>query len=183
MSNNKSASVLSHLAAILALPFNVTVVIPALLLYFFSFHIGWGLLPILMVTVVFVGGIMVAAGLFLLVTTIKQFARQGKGTLAPWDPPKKLVIEGSYRYSRNPMISGVSIVLLGEVIIFGSIPLLIWFLYFTITNNIYIIKREEPLLEKQFGDEYLEYKRNVPRIIPRSKTWVSNNEKQLVISA
>lgn len=119
---------------------------------------------------------MIAAGFILLVTTIRQFARRGKGTLAPWDPPRKLVIEGPYRYSRNPMISGVSIILLGQVIIFGSIPLLIWFLYFTITNNIYIVKREEPLLEEKFGDEYLDYKSNVPRIIPRSKPWIPDKE-------
>ncbi len=174
MCNDKPASIHSHLTAILALPFNVTIVIPALLLYFASYRIGWGLGPYISILVIIAGIIIIAAGLYLLVATIKQFATQGKGTLAPWNPPKRLVVEGPYRYSRNPMISGVSIILFGEVLIFGSIPLLIWFLYFTLTNNIYIVKREEPFLEDKFGDEYLEYKRNVPRIVPRRKPWISD---------
>ncbi len=173
--NNKAASTFSHLAAILALPFNVIVVIPALLLYFFNYRIGWGTGPITTTAAFLIGGSIMAAGLFMLVTAIKYFAAQGKGTLAPWDPPKKLVVEGPYRYSRNPMISGVVIVLLGELIIFGSIPLLIWFLYFTITNLIYIMKREEPMLEQKFGDEYREYKQKVPRFIPRRKPWGQSN--------
>ncbi len=172
MSNGRTVSALSHLVAIMALPFNVTIVIPALLLYFFNYRTGWGLIPFVKVLVVTAGIIIIVAGFIILVATIKQFATQGKGTLAPWNPPKRLVVDGPYRYSRNPMISGVSLILLGEVLVFGSIPLLIWFLYFTITNNIYIVKKEEPFLEDKFGIEYLEYKHNVPRIIPRRKPWI-----------
>ena len=113
--SDKPASVFSHLVAILALPFNVIVVVPTLLLYFFNFRIGWGTDPIITTAAFLVGSTTIAAGLFMLISAIKHFAEQGKGTLAPWDPPKKLVVEGPYRYSRNPMISGVSIVLLGEV--------------------------------------------------------------------
>jgi protein-S-isoprenylcysteine O-methyltransferase Ste14 len=172
MSNNKPASLLSHLAAILLLPVNVIVIVPFALLYFFGYRFGWGADMPFSLLFISVGTLLMLAGLFLLTATIKQFAAQGKGTLAPWDPPKELVIDGPYRYSRNPMISGVSITLFGEVIVFGSIPLLLWFLYFTITNYIYIAKKEEPLLEEKFGKDYLEYKRNVPRVIPRRKPWV-----------
>ncbi len=63
--------------------------------------------------------------------------------------------------------------LLGEVIIFGSFLLLIWFIYFSIANNIHIIKREEPHLEEKFGEDYMEYKRNVPRVFPRITPWNS----------
>lgn len=174
--SKKPASVLSHLVAILALPFNVIIVVPALLLYFFNYRIGWGTGPFISTAAFLVGGTIIAAGLFMITSAIKHFAKQGEGTLAPWDPPKKLVIEGPYRYSRNPMISGVSIALLGEVILFGSVPLLIWFLYFTITNSIYIRKKEEPLLEQNFGEEYIEYKSSVPRFIPRQKPWIHKND-------
>ncbi|MFC5711948.1 methyltransferase family protein [Thalassorhabdus alkalitolerans] len=86
-------------------------------------------------------------------------------------PPRKLVVSGPYQYTRNPMISGVVFILLGEVIIFGSIFLLVWFLFFTIVNYTYFIVGEEPKLQKQFGEDYGEYKRNVPRLFPRRTPW------------
>ena len=59
-------------------------------------------------------------GLLLFAASLRQFAVRGKGTLAPWDPPKHLVVEGPYRYVRNPMISGVLFVLLGEALVLRS---------------------------------------------------------------
>ncbi|UCZ54668.1 isoprenylcysteine carboxylmethyltransferase family protein [Bacillus shivajii] len=168
---NKQPSVLSHLISILLLPFNVTVIIPSLLLLFFHFDFGWGLRFPITLVVYLVGGISLLLGLTLVILTVRQFATRGKGTLAPWDPPQKLVVTGPYRYTRNPMISGVVLVLIGEVMIFGSIPLLIWFLMFTTINYSYFIIGEEPHLEKKFGEEYVEYKKNVPRLFPRRTPW------------
>lgn len=103
--------------------------------------------------------------------TISIFATIGEGTLAPWDPPKRLVVRGVYRHVRNPMISGVLFVLLGEAILFGSMPVFVWFGVFALINAIYIPFVEERALENRFGDDYRLYKQNVPRWIPRLEAW------------
>ena len=64
--------------------------------------------------------------MFLALSAIRKFSTEGEGTLAPWDPPRKLVVRGSYGYVRNPMISGVLSILAGEAIFFGSLPVLKW---------------------------------------------------------
>jgi protein-S-isoprenylcysteine O-methyltransferase Ste14 len=103
--------------------------------------------------------------------TIGLFVRVGEGTLAPWDPTQKLVVRGVYRHVRNPMISGVFCILLGEAILAGSLPLLDWFFFFLLVNLIYIPLLEEPGLARRFGEDYLRYKENVPRWIPQVKPW------------
>jgi protein-S-isoprenylcysteine O-methyltransferase Ste14 len=108
-------------------------------------------------------------GLFAMAMTISTFIRIGKGTLAPWSPTRKLITGGIYAYVRNPMIMGVLTVLAGESVTVQSSNILIWALIFFIINNIYFVFYEEPDLERKFGDEYLDYKKNVPRWIPRSK--------------
>ena len=144
----KEQSVLAHLVSILALPFNVTVLIPLLLLMFFDYRFLWGLSLPYTIILLMLGTISIIVGLGMLISTIAQFATRGKGTLAPWNPPQRLVITGLYRYTRNPMISGVVFVLIGEVVVAGSWLLLIWLLLFTTVNYIYFIVAEEPALEK-----------------------------------
>src|SRR4030042_153196 len=96
------------------LPFTVLVVIPLLVIVSTKdFRFGWGLGLPYDTLVVCIGLITVMAGLCLLIATIMLFMKIGKGTLAPWAPPKKLVVIGPYRYVRNPMISGVLIAILG----------------------------------------------------------------------
>ncbi|MDH3852581.1 MAG: isoprenylcysteine carboxylmethyltransferase family protein, partial [Deltaproteobacteria bacterium] len=95
----------------------------------------------------------------------------GKGTPAPWDPPKRLVIRGPYRHVRNPMITGALLVLLAEATLFQSLPIAIWMTVFFIGNAIYFPFIEEKGLEKRFGDEYRNYKANVPRWLPRIRPW------------
>jgi protein-S-isoprenylcysteine O-methyltransferase Ste14 len=102
---------------------------------------------------------------------IRLFATVGKGTLAPWEPPQRPVVRGLYRHVRNPMISGVLFVLLGESVLTASMPLFRWFLIFVVINAIYIPLLEEPMLVNRFGDDYMTYKRNVPRWIPRLTPW------------
>ena len=91
----------------------------------------------------------------------------GKGTLAPWDPTKELVAAGPYRYVRNPMISAVASMLLGEALFHLSLVFAIWLCVFVTINHVYFLLLEEPGLEKRFGDSYRAYKQNVPRWIPR----------------
>lgn len=102
---------------------------------------------------------------------MRLFARVGQGTLAPWDPTQRLVAQGPYRYVRNPMISGVLCVLLGEAALFGSAPLLVWAAAFFALNAAYIPLIEEPGLEKRYGAAYEAYRRNVPRWLPRRTPW------------
>ena len=85
-------------------------------------------------------------------------------------------MRGVYRHVRNPMITGVFCILLGEAIFFGSWRLLGLFGFGLIVNLIYIPLSEEPGLAKRFGDDYLLYKRNVPRWIPRLTPWEGLSE-------
>jgi protein-S-isoprenylcysteine O-methyltransferase Ste14 len=117
------------------------------------------------------GLILICTGLFLLVMTISKFIRIGKGTLAPWSPTKRLVSSGLYGYVRNPMITGVLTALIGESIAILSWNIFIEAVIFFIFNNLFFFFYEEPGLEARFGDEYLRYKKNVPRWIPRSKPY------------
>lgn len=162
-----------HIRAILLLPVTATIVIPAALLSVFGWDsIGvWGIHPAIRPTLSILGAVLSLAGFGLAATAIRQFATVGRGTLAPWNPTEKLVVQGVYRYVRNPMISGVMGVLLGEAMISASVAVLIWFCVFVLANTIYVPLSEEPGLVKRFGDEYEVYRRNVPRWIPRLTPW------------
>lgn len=113
-----------------------------------------------------VGLAVMVLGLFVMAQTILTFIRIGKGTLAPWSPTRKLIVGGIYAYVRNPMILGVITVLIGESMALSSVPIFIWAVLFFVINTVYFVFSEEPGLEKRFGDEYREYKKNVPRWIP-----------------
>ena len=152
-----------HLIAIGLLPGMAAGLVPALILDAYGTNIGWAwAIP---------GVILVAVGLLLMARTIALFARVGRGTLAPWDPTSRLVVRGPYRHVRNPMISGVMFVLLGEAVFFGSVALLVWFGCFVAANAIWMPLVEEPGLVRRFGDEYRAYRRAVPRWIPRLRPW------------
>ena len=156
-----------HLRAIGPLPGMVAVVVPALLVLAYGTNVGWRLPAPAGAVPVLAGVLLIAPGLRLMWETISLFGSVGKGTLAPWDPTKRLVVAGPYRRVRNPMISGVGAVLLGEAALLGSVPILIEFAVFATVNAIYMPLVEEPGLERRFGGEYREYKRRVPRWIPR----------------
>jgi protein-S-isoprenylcysteine O-methyltransferase Ste14 len=153
------------------MPFTVLLIIPAGILLATGFRIGWGLGWPWDAVVVLAGSVLMGEGLYYLFTTIWLFINIGRGTLAPWSPTKKLVIIGPYRHVRNPMIAGVLMTLLGESIAFGSTWIFLWFLLFFGINQIYFVYSEEPGLEKRFGGEYIIYKKNVPRWIPRLRPW------------
>lgn len=114
---------------------------------------------------------MICLGLVLVVATIRLFVTVGKGTLAPWIPTQRLVVQGIYRHVRNPMISGVFFVLLGEAVLAASLPIFCWFVVFVVGNAVYIPLAEEPGLVQRFGADYEEYRRNVPRWLPRLRPW------------
>jgi protein-S-isoprenylcysteine O-methyltransferase Ste14 len=156
-----------HARAIALLPGTVTIVVPVLILLG-----GTGPEPGFGTPVVVVlGALLIAAGFAFWVWTVRLLARIGKGTLAPWDPTQRLVVEGPYRYVRNPMITAVLAVLLGETLVFGSLGLLVWCGVFVLVNWAYFALVEEPGLESRFGDEYSAYRRAVPRWLPRRTPW------------
>ena len=170
---------LKHLRAIVLLPGIVTIVVPGVLIRSTGIaNFGWSLPPPLNLAPLTCGFLLLGLGLVLMVQTIGLFVRAGEGTLAPWDPTQKLVVRGVYRRVRNPMISGVFCILLGEAILAGSLPLLDWFFFFLLVNLIYIPLLEEPGLARRFGEDYLRYKANVPRWIPRLRPWeASSNDR------
>ena len=107
--------------------------------------------------------LLIAVGAGLCWKTVSLFIEYGEGTPAPFDPPRKLVIRGPYIYMRNPMMVAVCLVLSGEALLFASVPLGLWFLFFFGLCRILIPLWEEPDLEKRFGESYREYKQKVPR--------------------
>ena len=164
-----SPGVRRHAQAIVALPFVVTLAVPGLILYFWQFD-TFDLVtraPLLRAGLSCLGALLVIAGMMLFVATNHLFITIGLGTLAPWDPTRKLIVRGVYRHVRNPMITGIMAILLGESLLTASLPLFLWFSLFLLTNLIYVPLVEESLLLKKFGDEYDEYRRNVPRWLPR----------------
>lgn len=165
-------TILRHLLSILLLPFLVVVVVPYWLLHTFAAgDTRWNDGSILMWLSRAVGGGLLIAGLALFSWCISLFARVGRGTLAPWDPTRKLVAVGPYRYVRNPMISAVAMLLLGQALFWGSWRISLWAGIFILVNHLYFVLLEEPNLEKRFGQSYRLYRANVPRWLPRLRPW------------
>jgi protein-S-isoprenylcysteine O-methyltransferase Ste14 len=166
---------LELIKAVSLLPGSAAIIIPGLILIFtrpVRFLFGLGAFPAILVLSASL--ILVLTGIYFMVRTVSLFQNAGNGTPAPWAPPKRFVISGPYRYVRNPMILAVLSVLLAEALFFGSFWLLCWFAFFWITNTVYFILSEEPGLVKRFGKDYLKYKKNVRRWIPRLSPWKQN---------
>ena len=120
---------------------------------------------------IMMGGVLGGVGLALAAWTCRLFVTKGKGTPAPWDPPQKLVVRGPYRHVRNPMISSALFLLAAQALLFSSWALAGWLLVFFLGNALYLPLIEEKGLERRFGEQYLQYKANVPRWIPRIRPW------------
>ena len=143
-----------HLLSIALLPFVGVVIVPRSLLARDAVDAG---VPstLLLVGGRVAGALVFALGLALFTWCVALFARVGRGTLAPWDPTKRLVVVGPYRHVRNPMITAVCTMLAGEALFFHS----------------YFLLLEEPGLLARFGDEYARYHAAVPRWVPRRHGW------------
>lgn len=161
---------LRHLFAIAVLPFSVTVLVPLWIARRQGTvpRVGAGATDI---AVQALGLGLLGVGLVLFAASLYRFVAEGRGTLAPWDPPRRLVVRGPYRHVRNPMISGVVLVLFAEACLLLSRPHLLWALAFLGINAVYIPLLEEPFLVMRFGESYEEYRRHVPRLFPRRRPW------------
>lgn len=157
----------------LIIPFLALVAIPAFLLFNFrtlKFEIIF-YNP-------FLGALLCFAGGTVLAITADALHKIGEGTIAPWAPTLKLVTSGLYAYVRNPMMIGAVLFLMGEAMFFGSAEILVWSFFFFLLNTFYFKFIEEPALEERFGEEYREYKKNVPMWSPRSKPWKKEGEDE-----
>jgi protein-S-isoprenylcysteine O-methyltransferase Ste14 len=152
-----------QLRAIAILPGMVAVVIPALIV--------WRGTTTIEPASVAIGAILIGLGVALVFWTVRLFVTVGRGTLAPWDATTRLVVRGPYRHVRNPMITGVALVLAGEAVLFESWGIAILLGLFLIVNAVYFPLVEEPGLRRRFGVEYDEYRAHVPRWIPRTRPW------------
>jgi len=113
------------------------------------------------------GGLMIAAGLPVLLDSFARFAIQGLGTPAPVAPPQRLVVTGLYRYVRNPMYVAVTSLIFGQGLLLGSMALLEYGLVVWLGFFAFVLLYEEPTLRGKFGKEYEDYCARVPRWIPR----------------
>jgi protein-S-isoprenylcysteine O-methyltransferase Ste14 len=113
------------------------------------------------------GLFLIALGAALLGACIFEFARSGRGTLSPLDPPRQLVVRGLYRYVRNPMYLSVTIIVLGEFLVTGSSALAVYWAIWLLCANLFVMGYEEPTLRREFGPSFDEYCQRVGRWIPR----------------
>lgn len=115
-----------------------------------------------------VAGVVVAtAGAAIALWCIATFATLGQGTPAPFDPPRRLVVRGPYRYVRNPMYIGGTLALCGAAAYYASWPLLAYALAFLAVMHLFVVVHEEPSLRTRFGADYEAYCAAVRRWWPR----------------
>jgi protein-S-isoprenylcysteine O-methyltransferase Ste14 len=124
----------------------------------------------------YIGIVPMLMGLVIYGWTAFDFAWTGRGTPAPIDPPRRLVVRGLYRYVRNPMYVGVLLVIVGEALLRRSWQTLeyavgVYVMFFAV-----VLLLEEPLLRSQFGSAYSQYSSEVPRWVPRR--WGSAARRQ-----
>jgi protein-S-isoprenylcysteine O-methyltransferase Ste14 len=145
----------------LALPALADVVVPAWLLSLPSGRIDIGAAR-------FVGAPLLAAGCWLLLDSVfVRFAHEGRGTLAPVDPPRVVVRGGAYRVVRNPMYLANLAIVAGSGLLFQSWFLFVWAAILFVAFHLFVISYEEPTLARVFGDDYQTYRQHVRRWIPR----------------
>jgi protein-S-isoprenylcysteine O-methyltransferase Ste14 len=113
------------------------------------------------------GIITILAGAAVYFRCAWEFAVRGLGTPAPIAPTKFLVTTALHRYVRNPMYIGVFGVLLGETATFRAVVLLMYAAFSFAAAYLFVIFYEEPTLQRQFGESYEQYRRSVPRWIPK----------------
>ena len=155
----KNNGFLSHLLSIVLLPGVMAGIIP----YYLHFYLPEPTIYTDHILLTLGSIVFFSFGILMLFGCITQFATKGKGTLAPWDPTRRLVVSGPYRFVRNPMIIGVISIIIGEALFFNSIVVLVWAVVFFTINSIYFEFFEERRLETKFGEDYLDYKEAVPK--------------------
>jgi protein-S-isoprenylcysteine O-methyltransferase Ste14 len=114
------------------------------------------------------GMIVAATGAVIALWCVGTFALVGRGTPAPFDPPRRLVVQGPYRVVRNPMYLGAGLALGGAALFYGSLALLAYAGGFCLAVHLFAVWFEEPTLRRTFGKEYDDYCQRVSRWWPRA---------------
>jgi protein-S-isoprenylcysteine O-methyltransferase Ste14 len=117
------------------------------------------------------GVALIAVGAAALLEAFGRFVVEGLGTPAPVAPPDRLVVGGLYRYVRNPMYLAVAAVIVGQALLLGRLVLLAYAAVFGAIVAGFVRWYEEPVLIREFGEQYEAYKRAVPAWRPRSRPW------------
>ncbi len=117
------------------------------------------------------GALLIALGVLGLLDSFRRFAVQGLGTPAPVLPTRHLVVGGLYRYVRNPMYVAVIAAIVGQALLFGKLPLLVYGGLVWLACHGFVCLYEEPVLRAGFGGEYREFCAAVPRWMPRTTPW------------
>lgn len=117
------------------------------------------------------GATLVVAGAAAVTECFARFAIRGLGTPAPVAPTRHLVVSGLYRHLRNPMYVGVVMAIVGQALWFGSAALLWYAAVMWACTFAFVLLYEEPALRRQFGAQYEDYERHVPRWLPRITPW------------
>ena len=109
------------------------------------------------------GLIPLTLGVVLLLWCVRDFYVSGKGTVAPWSPPRQLVVIGLYRFSRNPIYIGVMLILCGWAITYRSQLIAVYAAIVMVAFHLRVVLAEEPWLARTHGDEWRRYRMRVPR--------------------
>lgn len=132
-----------------------------------AFLVPWLLRPVAG-RIRFAGIPLLVAGSALLLWCIRDFYVAGRGSLAPWAPPTRLVVVGPYRLSRNPMYIAVLIVLWGWATMFAARTLWIYAAFVAVAFHLRVVFGEEPWLARTHGEEWATYRAQVPRWVGRA---------------
>jgi protein-S-isoprenylcysteine O-methyltransferase Ste14 len=132
---------------------------------------GWRVDHRLPVVVRVLGVAIIAVGLLSILESFARFVVRGHGTPAPLAPPKLLVVSGQYRHVRNPMYLALMAIVLGQTAWFGSRALAAYAAVLFVFFHLRVVTHEEPHLTERFGVDFTEYRRSVPRWIPRLSPW------------
>ena len=117
------------------------------------------------------GGLMICAGLLVLLEAFIRFALEGIGTPAPVAPTERLVVGGAYRYVRNPMYLAVAALIVGQALLLGRSTLFVYAAVVGVAVAAFVHGYEEPALAHRFGAQYEDYRRAVPAWWPRLTPW------------
>ena len=124
---------------------------------------------------IWLGAILFVCGAAIYFRCAWEFAMRGLGTPAPIAPTQFLVTTALHRYVRNPMYLGVALAILGQAVTFRSLHVAEYAAVMLMIAHVFVVLYEEPTLSRQFGESYEEYRRHVPRWMPRV---VSGSRKQ-----
>ena len=116
---------------------------------------------------------LMLVGGFIAFSCVIDFGTAGKGTPAPFDPPRKLVRHRFYRHVRNPMYLGMAVLLTGEALLFPAerTAIFVMLIFLIGIVNLFVLFYEEPTLRREFGEDYFQYCRHVPRWLPRLRPY------------